>query len=385
MTSTFTFDAEPAAGATGLTCEIPADGTNTPRLLTVADGLPVVLRDPIPNQQHFEAFGCNVRKANPPTPDQVEPDVAFTLGVHTGARVDMPDGTRVNFMSFHPYVADDPDGDDDATKIFPGPLMRVREGQVVHTTLVPSRNTHTVHHHGIEPIPHNDGVGHTSFEVSDRYTYQWKAASSGSYFYHCHKNTVLHFEMGMYGPLIVDPPEGPGFVRRGAELVRYDHEVEWIPDDIDPRWHDLDHMAGMLCPWDTSQHLLRFEPRYWLLTGVPHPRSRAHPDVAVTCRVGEVVLLRLLNAAYGPVVVDLPFDAECINVDGHTLGGPKDHRYSRPYTIPAHRLVELSTAQRYDLLVRPDRTGVFTVPFHFQHWVRGTSYGLTETTITVTS
>jgi hypothetical protein len=382
MTTTFTFDAEPSTGSSPSTCEIPADGANTPRLLAVAEELPVVLRDPILNQQHFEAFGCNVRKASPPTPDRVEPDVAFTLGVHSNARVVMPDNRRVDFMSFHHYVEDGED--DEATKdVFPSPLLRVREDQIVHTTLIPSRNTHTVHHHGIEPIPHNDGVGHTSFEVSDRYTYQWRAAASGSYFYHCHKNTVLHFEMGMYGPLIVDPPEGPGFVRYGRDVVPYDHEVEWIPDDVDPVWHDLDHQAGLRCPWDTSQHLLRFQPTYWLLTGVPHPRSLTDPRVAVTCRRGERVLLRLLNAAYGPVVVVLPFDARCINVDGHTLGGPKNERYSRPYTIPAGLPVELSTAQRYDLLIEPDKAGTFIVPFHFQHWIRGSRYGRADTTITV--
>ena len=365
-----------------LTCVIPASADNAPRLTTVADGLPVILRDPIDDQERFEAFGCNVRSASPETPDRVEPDVEFTLGVHSNARITMPDGQRVDFMSFHHWIPDDED--DDVTKdVFPSPLLRVREGQVVHTTLIPSRNTHTVHHHGIEPTAHNDGVGHASFEVANRYTYQWRPTSSGSYFYHCHKNTVLHFEMGMYGPLIVDPPEGEGFVRRGDDVIAYDHEVEWIPDDVDPVWHALDHQTGLVCPWDASQHLLRFEPRYWLLSGIPHPRSRTDPRVAVTCRPGERVLLRLLNAAYGPIVVTLPFDAECIGVDGHTLGAGKDARYSRPFEVRAGHPLEVSTAQRYDLLMAPDEIGVHVVPFYFKHWVRDRSYGVAETTITV--
>ena len=163
--------------------------------------------------------------------DRVEPDVAFVREVHNGAHLRMHDGREVEFWSFNdPFSRDD--------KPFPSPMIRVREGQIVHTTLIPSMNTHTIHHHGIEPTPHNDGVGHTSFEVKDHYTYQWRPAHAGTYFYHCHKNTVLHFEMGMYGPLVVDPPEGPGYVRRGTEIVPYDHEVLWIPDDVEPDWHD---------------------------------------------------------------------------------------------------------------------------------------------------
>lgn len=353
-------------------------------LATTTGELALIQRGPITQQDHFDAFGCDVRKDSPATPDRVDPDIQFILGVHSGARVTMPDGVRVAFMSFHHWIPDDQA--DGPTKVFPSPLLRVSEGQIVHTTLRPSRNTHTIHHHGIEPTAHNDGVGHASFEVDDEYTYQWRPASAGTYFYHCHKNTVLHFELGMYGPLIIDPPGGEGLVRSGRDVVPYDHEVLWIPDDVDPSWHLIeDHHEGLnSCPFDPSVAMAYFEPKYWLLSGVPHPLTRNHADVAVKCQVGERVLVRLLNAAYGPVDVTLPFDAECISVDGHALGGPHDHRYSYPYVVPAHSMIELSTAQRYDLLITPDRTGVFDVPFVFKEWVSGINHGFAETTITVT-
>ena len=128
----------------------------------------------------------------------------------------------------------------------------------------------------------NDGVGHSSMEIGE-YTYQWQPNHIGSYFYHCHRNTIQHFEYGLYGFLIVEPPDafdGPnagGYPRRtaanlteftqftefkGGEIesgdphamtVSYDVEALWVMDDIDSVWRKQAEHAHQTFPKHGTQ------------------------------------------------------------------------------------------------------------------------------------
>ena len=170
----------------------------------------VLSRDPknLFNPTFFAAFANNVPVAHPPTPDVLTPNRTFARDVYTGLNVDMPNGTGnpipLEFWGFKDPL-------NPAT--FPSETIRLVEGEIFHCTLNAVNailNTRTIHWYGLEPTSMNDGVGNLSFEVDTSYTYQLQANSAGTYFYHCHKNTVLHFEMGMYGMLLVDPPNPNG-------------------------------------------------------------------------------------------------------------------------------------------------------------------------------
>lgn len=309
----------------------------------------------IGQEVNFETFGCDVFEATPPTPDRLTPDVAFHVGVRTGLMLPTPDFRSIEVWRFDHEAA--------RTNAWPSPTLRVRQGQVVHTRLQQRNNAHTIHHHGIEPTTFNDGVGHTSFEVSGEYTYQFQANEAGTYFYHCHKNTTLHFEMGMYGFLIVDPPQGPGAVFEGGP--RYDVEKLWAVDDLDPAWRRLGHDAG-LCGEDAGLNL--FNPKYFAISGVFAPNTLTDSRVVVRARAGQRILVRLLNASYSILRTTLGVDAMVVGVDGRGLGRP-GAPWSRPFTIPANQPFELTSAQRYDLILTPPGPGTYSARFDFLHWI----------------
>ncbi|MFP5212448.1 MAG: multicopper oxidase domain-containing protein [Acidobacteriota bacterium] len=90
---------------------------------------------------------------------------------------------------------------------YPAPTIRVPRGVVFHgKTAGKGPPPHTIHWHGIEPTPINDGVGHCSMEVGN-YVYQWQPNFTGTYFFHCHRNTMQHFNFGLYGLLLIVPPD----------------------------------------------------------------------------------------------------------------------------------------------------------------------------------
>jgi len=214
----------------------------------------------------------------------------------------MDDGRPVTVWGFTDPVGDGMGGMGGGmgNQPFPSPAMRLTEGQIAHTRLtVDMMMMHTIHHHGIEPSWQNDGVGHISWDVQGTYIYQWRPGHAGTYFYHCHTNTVLHAEMGMYGALIVDPPaDSDGRVRAFRGGPHCDLETVWAFDEFDSRWHGLDWAAGS-CGGDVGLNDLN--PDYFIVTGVDGAQSGlTAPGVAVQqvgARDGAFFLVAGINVS----------------------------------------------------------------------------------------
>ena len=95
----------------------------------------------------------------------------------------------------------------------PGPLLRWREGDSV-TLRVRNRLPHdtSIHWHGILLPANMDGVPGFSFAgiaPDGMYEYRFKVKQSGTYWYHSH--SALQEQLGVYGPLVIDPLEPEPF------------------------------------------------------------------------------------------------------------------------------------------------------------------------------
>src|SRR5687767_1795570 len=82
--------------------------------------------------------------------------VRVTRKVFTSGDLVMYDGEKIDHWGFE---------DDDGIKDFPSTPIILYGGDLLQATLEASTRQHTIHWHGIEPDPLNDGVGHTSFEI----------------------------------------------------------------------------------------------------------------------------------------------------------------------------------------------------------------------------
>ncbi|HPQ97453.1 MAG TPA: copper resistance system multicopper oxidase, partial [Thiolinea sp.] len=125
----------------------------------------------------------------------------------------------------------------------PAPLLRMREGDDI-TIRVTNRLpvTSSVHWHGLILPANMDGVPGLSFagiKPSETYVYRFRAAQSGTYWYHSHSG--YQEQTGLYGSIIIEP--------RQADPVRYDRDYivllsDWSddkPETIYARLKKLSH------------------------------------------------------------------------------------------------------------------------------------------------
>ncbi len=175
---------------------------------------------------------------------------------------------------------------------YPGPEIRVREGERLRVRLenrLPDPTT--VHWHGV-PVPNAmdgvPGVTQDAVEPGGDFIYDFTAAPAGSYLYHSHVG--LQLDRGLHGPLVIEET---------TPHVEYDREATLILDGLlpgPPQPPDLEGGMGRGMMRRRGRGMMEMmddgTPEYhaFLLNG----RAPEDPETIEVGR-GERIRLRIMN------------------------------------------------------------------------------------------
>lgn len=100
----------------------------------------------------------------------------------------------------------------------PGPILRARAGETIEVRLRNlTSHPHNLHFHGAHS-PEMDGW--EPIPAGEEFVYRIEAGPPGVHPYHCHLSPLAeHIARGLYGMLIVDPPQGRPFAHEVALLL----------------------------------------------------------------------------------------------------------------------------------------------------------------------
>ena len=219
-------------------------------------------------------------------------------------------------------------------RYFPSKHLETIEGQPVTLQFYNfSPMLHTIHLHGMDVNQINDGVPQTSFAIipGNWHTYEFIAPHAGTYHYHCHVDSVVHYHRGMSGAIIVRPPDS-STTQAWTNGPTFQEEVLWHLHTYDSTWKDISFANPVNA---------RHRPDLFFLNGKQTPEAQIDPFTRVTLAAGETAYIRVLNSCYqwGRITLGgLPFSV--VASDGRPMNQP-----------PTVTEWEIGPGERYDLLL----------------------------------
>ncbi|MCE3286577.1 MAG: nitrite reductase [Gaiellaceae bacterium] len=187
--------------------------------------------------------------------------------------VEIAPGVRYNTWAFDGHGA-------------PGPVVHVREGQMVEMTLTNGGAIpHSIDFHAARIAPN---IAFKDVAPGESFTFRFRANDPGVYMYHCGTKPVLaHIANGMYGAIIVQPKEGMPAADNEYVLVG----SEWYlnGDGVsEPASLDMNKARTRLADWVTFNgyanqyvtHPLTADPgettRFWVVAAGPTNNVNFH-------------------------------------------------------------------------------------------------------------
>ena len=227
----------------------------------------------------------------------------------------------------------------------PGPLIRVREGDMIEATVTNNtRGAHTIHWHGIHQTGtwRMDGApGINQNEINSgggQFVYRFAADRPGSLWYHCHVEVPNHVGVrGMWGPLIVDPAD-PLPIEREVTKDAILMFSGWNSQVADDYFASEDPTGGL---------------DYFSINGKCFPWNQP-----IRVREGDVLRLRLYAAS-----VSVAF-----HLHGHDM--LVTHRDGLPVPAPYYAdTVHVAQGQRVDVIVHMNNPGRWPAHDHNEHHI----------------
>jgi FtsP/CotA-like multicopper oxidase with cupredoxin domain len=236
-------------------------------------------------------------------------------------------------------------------KAWPGPTIRVTEGDKVRVNFTNNlKETTGTHFHGVDfDNFFMDGVPFVTqrpIVPGETFAYEFTATPAGSLMYHSHHNATDQVGRGLLAAFIVDPKDDPDpkAAYRKRYGVGYDREYTWISNDT---------LGG------------------FTINGHGFPAV-----VPVLGAVGETVRIRFMNEGIMMHPWHLHgYRMRVIARDGYPLG---DAAFDCD-------TLGVNPGERYDVLVKPDRPGVWAFHCHILPHAEGASgmFGMVSTLIVV--
>jgi copper-containing nitrite reductase len=166
----------------------------------------------------------------------------------------------------------------------PGPMIRVRQGDMVEVTLrndARSRMVHSVDFHAA--LGPGGGAAFSQAIPGQAKTFTFQATSPGLFVYHCGTPMIAeHIANGMYGLILVEPSGG---------LSRVDHEYYFMQGEVYTT--AAKGKAGLQQFSDAE--LMDEDPEYFVFNGAVDALTKRHP-----LRANEGETVRLFFGDAGP-------------------------------------------------------------------------------------
>ncbi|HKK44833.1 MAG TPA: copper-containing nitrite reductase [Balneolaceae bacterium] len=158
---------------------------------------------------------------------------------------EIEDGVQFKYMTFGGQI--------------PGPMIRVRQGDTVELTLKNNSENTTIHNVDLHAVYGTGGGADGTFcAPGQSQTIKFKTMYPGAFIYHCAvPNMDMHISSGMFGMIVVEPPEG---------LPKVDHEFYFGQHEV-----YTDKKAGEQGMHNFDMDTMADEnPTYVLLNGEKH-------------------------------------------------------------------------------------------------------------------